>query len=175
MRSWLHQFDTSLSRHIQVWPEWLSPCMKAASFLGQPYVTLGVVAVGCMFIGWMTGVAGWLYASATIFLTHGIGSLVKLIVGRPRPATYVPKRWRPKTHSFPSGHSFGSAAGYGTVALLLSQVGIGGSVVALFLGILIIVIGFSRVYLGAHYPTDVIAGWLLGAAGAFIAASFLSL
>lgn len=175
MRSWLHRFDTSISRRVQAWPGWLRPGMKVASFLGQPYITLGIIAVGFLVLGWVTGVMGWAYVSAVIFLTHGVGSLVKLIVGRPRPETYVSKRWRLKTHSFPSGHSFGSAAAYGTLALLLSQFGVGGSVAALILLALVIFTGLSRVYLGAHYPSDVVAGWLLGAAGAFIAASFLPL
>lgn len=175
MRSLLHRFDAYFTVQIQAWPHWLRPVMRLASFLGYPYITLGVVAAGLLVVGWVMGDIRYGYAGGIIFATHGVGSLLKLIIGRRRPATYLPRRWHLKTHSFPSGHALGSAAAYGTVALLLNEVGSGGSLAALFLVGMIIVIGFSRVYLGAHYPSDVMAGWLLGAAGACIAASFLSL
>ena len=145
----------------------MRPVMKLASFLGHPYVTLGVIAVGLLGVGWVTGGVQWVYASAGIFLTHGVGSLLKLVIGRRRPPTYIPKRWRLRTHSFPSGHSLGSAVAYGTVAFLLGGYGFIGAAV-----VLIALVGLSRVYLGAHYPSDVVAGWLLGMTGALITLSF---
>lgn len=173
MRSLLHRLDTFFTVQIQAWPRWLRPVMKTASFVGYSYVTLGVIATGYMVVGWGVGDLRYAYAGGVIFITHGIGSLMKLTVGRQRPTTYTTKRWHLKTHSFPSGHALGSAAAYGTVALVASSHGLLGAMGALFLAVLVILIGVSRIYLGAHYPSDVAVGWLLGAAGAFIAASFL--
>ncbi|MDX2776027.1 phosphatase PAP2 family protein [Streptomyces caniscabiei] len=173
MRSLLHRFDAYVTAQVQGWPHRLRPCMKIASFIGYPYVTLGVIATGFLVVGWSAGDFRYACAGGAIFITHGIGSFLKLTVGRQRPATYLPKRWHVKTHSFPSGHALGSTAAYGTIALILSNYGLLGMTGAVFLAVLVGVIGVSRIYLGAHYPSDVVAGWLFGGAGACIAASFL--
>lgn len=169
MRSLLHRFDAYFTVQIQAWPHWLRPVMRLASFLGYPYITLGVVATGLLVVGWVMGDIRYGYAGGIIFVTHGVGSLLKLIIGRRRPATYLPRRWHLKTHSFPSGHALGSAAAYGTVALMIGGHGLFEAVCSLLLIALIIIIGLSRIYLGAHYPSDVVAGWVLGCTGALLA------
>ena len=72
-----------------------------------------------------------------------------------------------QTYSFPSGHAVGATVFYGFAAILLWfyiasklwRAVIGTAIVAV-----IVTVGFSRVYLGAHYPTDVLAGFLEGVA-----------
>jgi undecaprenyl-diphosphatase len=65
-----------------------------------------------------------------------------------------------KTHSFPSGHACGSAVAYGAIAAVT-----GSPVIAIVVTVLVLLIGISRIYLGAHYPSDVVAGWLIGILG----------
>jgi len=68
-------------------------------------------------------------------------------------------------YSFPSGHAQGSASSLTAIALYLKS-----RTVSIISGILIFLVGFSRLYLGVHYPKDVIAGILLGVLIAFICA-----
>jgi membrane-associated phospholipid phosphatase len=94
----------------------------------------------------------------------GFFALIKVLVHRPRPpledAVYVQSGF-----SFPSGHSTVSAALYGTLAYLVIR-GMRSeafkAVIGTLAALLVFAIGFSRVYLGVHYPSDVVAGWAAG-------------
>lgn len=92
-------------------------------------------------------------------------SVIKVLVGRPRPLLEN-ARIVQGGFSFPSGHSAVAATFYGTLAYLLLQIvwrwPLRGLVV--LVGVMIpLLIGVSRVYLGVHYPSDVLAGWTAGA------------
>ncbi|HEX2865832.1 MAG TPA: phosphatase PAP2 family protein [Ignavibacteriales bacterium] len=95
-------------------------------------------------------------------------NLLKLLIARERPSP-VFQLMPEYSHSFPSGHSMMSAVVYLSIAVLLARmqkeriIRIYVVIVALFLTF---IIGLSRVYLGVHYPTDVLAGWALGLAWA---------
>lgn len=98
-----------------------------------------------------------------------IGTLLKLAFDRPRPE--IPHAARVFTASFPSGHALLSAVTFLTLGALLTRVTADRRVKAYFIALavfLTIVIGVSRVYLGVHYPSDVLAGWCLGAAWALL-------
>jgi undecaprenyl-diphosphatase len=102
----------------------------------------------------------------TVVTGMGFYTLVKYAVGRPRPEL-VSHLVYSTTSSFPSGHAMASALFY----LTLTSIGLGrtahgmGRLYAWLCVILwIAAIGFSRVYLGVHWPTDVIAGWAAGTA-----------
>ncbi len=96
-----------------------------------------------------------------------VGSITKLLVRRVRPDTTYVQSMRTHTFSFPSGHSTGSMVVYGSFAwVIASELPLLlGTLTLLTAGVYIFLVGVSRVYLGAHYVSDVIAGWLLGAAG----------
>ena len=107
---------------------------------------------------------------AVYLIVTGIGALIldpsmKTLVGRLRPVVDIPVATAPG-HSFPSGHALGSIVAYGAILLVFlpamaprwRKPAIG--VTAL----LVILIGFTRVALGVHFVSDVIAGWLLGMA-----------
>ncbi|MCU7500657.1 MAG: phosphatase PAP2 family protein [Ignavibacteria bacterium] len=95
-------------------------------------------------------------------------SILKTLIARQRPGALF--QLMPEySHSFPSGHSMMSAVVYLSLAVLLARIQkrriirIYVVIVALFLTF---IIGISRIYLGVHYPTDVLAGWALGLAWA---------
>lgn len=103
-------------------------------------------------------------------VTDATVTLVKLVVERPRPDESL-------THaggfSFPSGHSATSMAVYGCLAIALARAARGFPRVAIVLAAagLVVLIGLSRIYLGVHYASDVVAGWTTG--GAIVIAAWL--
>ena len=106
-------------------------------------------------------------ALALVFpVTQGAVQLVKLVVERPRPAGNSVHLAEAQGYSFPSAHSATSVAVYATIAFILiraSRHGHSRIAIATLAGALVLAVGFSRVLLGAHYPTDVLAGWTFGA------------
>jgi membrane-associated phospholipid phosphatase len=114
--------------------------------LGQRRLLLAVIVVVALLVG-----------------TFGTEA-VKLWVERPRP----PDPLAPFVgYSFPSGHTFNSTVTYGLVALVAWRSSLTAPlrrVIAVGLVILVAAIGLSRIGLGVHYPSDVLAGWLGGLA-----------
>jgi undecaprenyl-diphosphatase len=97
-----------------------------------------------------------------------LGNLLKLGFGRPRP-DIVDHLTHAASSSFPSGHTTLPAVTYLTLGALMARGQPGARLKALVLGgalLLTILVGFSRVYPGVHWPADVLAGWCLGAASA---------
>ncbi len=112
----------------------------------------------------LTIVSGWI-----------VDSLIKHFVGRPRP-TIVPHLTEAGGTSFPSGHSFNSACAYIAIALAFAALTPRRSARWTMIGVavaLTLLIALSRVWLGVHWPSDVTAGWLGGAAWAFTASALL--
>jgi undecaprenyl-diphosphatase len=111
----------------------------------------------------------------TVLLADISSSLAKAFYARPRPdlvahGAYV------YSASFPSGHSTLSAATFLTLAVLIAALEPNRAtkaMVFILAAALVIAIGVSRVYLGVHWPSDVLAGWCLGAAWALAAWSVL--
>jgi undecaprenyl-diphosphatase len=107
---------------------------------------------------------------ATYLIVAGAGALlldpsVKTLVGRLRPVVDVPVAAAPG-NSFPSGHALGSMVVYGALVLVFLAA-VPPRWRKLFIAIpavIVVAIGFTRVALGVHYLSDVLAGWLLGAA-----------
>ncbi|MBU1463347.1 MAG: phosphatase PAP2 family protein, partial [Alphaproteobacteria bacterium] len=83
---------------------------------------------------------------------HGL----KLVYDRPRP-DLVEQLVSVQTPSFPSGHAAGNMMMFGALAMLARRRGGYGAA-----GMMIALIGISRVWLGVHWPSDVTAGWIEG-------------
>lgn len=143
----------------------LDQIMSAVTYLGsaQSILVLAAVAV-------LVALLARQWKSAALLILALVASelflgLFKLLVHRPRPPL-EDARIIQGGFSFPSGHSTVSAAFYGTVAYLLMlsttrqwlRILIGATA-----ALLVVAIGVSRIYLGVHYPSDVLAGWALGA------------
>jgi undecaprenyl-diphosphatase len=104
-----------------------------------------------------------------------VDGAIKGLVGRPRPEI-VPHLTEAGGASFPSGHAFNSAVVYIAIALAFATLSARESVRLTVIGtaiVLSLAIAWSRVWLGVHFPSDVMAGWLGGAGWAFLAAGLL--
>lgn len=159
-------FDRTIILGLRQWhgPAWLPDLAIEITALGSvPVLTLMVVvAVGLLAIE-----RHWLTAAATVAATLSGSAAITLVkgeVGRPRP-DLVEHLVHVTNQSFPSGHAAGSALVYLTLA------GLGGQVTRdrrarrylMAVAILLVgAIGISRVYLGVHWPSDVLAGWSFG-------------
>jgi undecaprenyl-diphosphatase len=145
-------------------PWWVRSVVRDITALGGAVVLFMVVASVAGFLIMIRRYhMMWLILIATIGAT-AINSTIKGLVDRPRP-TVVPKLADVTNESFPSGHSAMSAAVYLTLGALLAQTVSRRRVKLYFIFIamtLTFLVGVSRVCLGVHYPTDVLAGWATG-------------
>ncbi len=151
-------------------PDWLEEVGRDLTALGGVAV-LGVVTVA---------VVGFLlirrtYHAVGFVLIATVGGLVlslllKRSFARPRPEL-VPHLSAVYTSSFPSGHSMLSAVVYLTMGALLARLVEGPAHKVYFLLVamlLTLLVGVSRVYMGVHYPSDVLAGWSVGLSWAIL-------
>jgi undecaprenyl-diphosphatase len=147
-----------------VGPRWLTEA-------GRDFTALGGVAVLVLMTA---GVAGYLLLNGKIGTMWfvliatmggmGVGWLLKAVFQRPRPSA-APHSSYVFTSSFPSGHSLMSAVVYLTLGVLLARSVAQRRLKFYFLLLAVLLtglVGASRVYLGVHYPTDVLAGWTAG-------------
>jgi len=149
-------------------PWWLARMARDITSLGSTTIlTLTTVAaLGFLLLLRKRGAALLVLVSVGGGMT--LSSTLKALVGRARP-DLVPHGDIVVTASFPSGHAMLSAIVYLTLGALLAQFVAGRRVKAYLLVcamLLTLLVGASRVYLAVHWPTDVLAGWCVGAAWA---------
>jgi len=145
-------------------PKWVEEMMRDITALGSTAVlTLMVLVV----TGYLL-LSGKRRSALTVLLAVVSGVVAsqaaKIAYGRPRPEL-VPHGAEVYTASFPSGHSMMAAIVYLTLGALLARTQADLRVKMYILGaavLLALLVGVSRVYLGVHWPTDVLAGWALG-------------
>lgn len=149
-------------------PEWLPETARDVTALGSTVVlalaTAGVVA----FLGLDQRWRAMGFVAASVLGGWLLSAGLKAMFDRPRPEL-VPHLMRAYFSSYPSGHSMMSAVVYLTLGGLLSRLSTKRRLRFFFLslaGFLAAIVGISRVYLGVHYPTDVLAGWTAGGAWA---------
>jgi undecaprenyl-diphosphatase len=158
------------NRAVPIGPAWLTGAALDITALGSPTVLgLAVLAI----VGFLLLQRS--YRAALFVLAAGSGgfvlnSLLKNEFSRTRP-TIVPHLREVMSPSFPSGHALTSAAVYLTLGALLMRLSERRLTKFYCIGIAMLataLVGLSRVYLGVHYPTDVLAGWLIGLAWALV-------
>jgi undecaprenyl-diphosphatase len=149
-------------------PTWLEESARDFTGLGG-HAILGMVTVATLGYLLLTRRRGAAILVASAIVGGMVASaLLKLGFERPRP-DLVPHGMRVYTASFPSGHAMLSAITYLTLGALLARVHKPRRVKIFFLSLAIfltIIVGASRVYLGVHWPSDVLAGWCIGSAWA---------
>jgi undecaprenyl-diphosphatase len=102
-----------------------------------------------------------------------VAQILKVIVVRPRPDLAL---YKLDSFSFPSGHATSAMALYGVFVYLIYKnfkPGWKRTITMVFCGLMILLIGFSRSYLGFHYPSDVLAGYTLGAIWLWMSVLFI--
>ena len=156
---------------VPIGPAWLEQSAIDLSALGGFTLQwlLGGAALGFLVHVRRRAEAAWLGFS--LAGASALDTIFKLSLNRPRPEL-VPHLAHVSNASFPSGHAMISAAIYLTLGAMLAEAQPRASTRAYlmsFAGILVFLIGVSRIYLGVHWPSDVMAGWCLGSVWALIA------
>ncbi|MGM0578391.1 MAG: phosphatase PAP2 family protein [Myxococcota bacterium] len=155
---------------LQTVISWRTPTLtwlaRRVTTLGNGVVLVMVLAVASLFL-WLTRHR---YSVLLLLVGGGVGSalnlVLKVIFDRPRP-DLAEALSQVQSASFPSGHAMASLLVYGSVAYLVGRIQPESRlrhVTWLVAGVLVLLIGLSRIYLSVHYPSDVLAGFLAGVA-----------
>ncbi|MDP4178698.1 MAG: phosphatase PAP2 family protein [Bacillota bacterium] len=160
MTNFIHNFDASILLFIKnnMHNSLIDKLMIFFTSLGNAG-TVWIVSALALLINKRTRKAGYTVVIA-LLLGYIFGDcILKNIVHRLRPCTYILQSQllisKPAGYSFPSGHSGSSFAAAGVISKYFKKTSIGVYIVAFL-------IAFSRLYLYVHYPTDVLAGIVLG-------------
>ncbi|WP_195576026.1 phosphatase PAP2 family protein [Paenibacillus sp. 1001270B_150601_E10] len=167
-------FDLSIIETVQGWERTLLTTImlivtKTGEGLLLVILTLAIMIVLYAVLGHRRELLLVVFVSIT---SACVNQLLKFIILRPRPT--LNRLIEVGGYSFPSGHSMAAFSLYGVLTYLLWKhvSNQGGRVLLLIIsGCFILSIGLSRVYLGVHYPTDVIAGYLASASWLFFSIS----
>jgi len=168
-RAVLMSFRTPGNPADLVGPDWFEEMVRDVTALGSYAFVIIIV----------TAATGYLllkrkYSLALLLLAAEVGgmlisSLLKELFDRPRPD--LEHAARVFTASFPSGHATLSAVTFLTLGALLTRVTADRKSKLYFMAtaiVLTIMVGLSRLYLGVHYPSDILAGWCIGSAWAVL-------
>ncbi len=151
-------------------PAWREMVMKDITSLGSVTVLTLVTLAAASYLLIARNRGATLLVIAAVGGGTLLSNLLKYAFARPRPDV-VAHSVEVATTSFPSGHAMLSAVTYLTLGALLASFAAERRRKAFILGLavlLTVAVGISRVYLGVHYPTDVLAGWAVGAAWAML-------
>ena len=151
-------------------PGWLQSLARDITAFGGTgiLVLISLAVTGFLALAHKRGAAILVFASVGGGIL--LSSLLKSGFERPRP-DLVPHAVQVYTASFPSGHAMLSAVTYLTLGALLARIQPRPGLKFYILGLavlLTVLVGASRVYLGVHWPTDVLGGWCMGAAWAML-------
>jgi membrane-associated phospholipid phosphatase len=156
-----YSIDRPLAAIVAKLPDRVLPSMTFASFIAAA-PAIAVIHVLVVTSAFIAGNDPLLKLGLLAVLFSPLAELAKLVTRRKRPETLYVQNMQFKTYSFPSGHSYISALVFGYLAVAAMQMLAYGWLIAIPLFLLIVLVGVSRIYLGAHFPSDVLAGWALG-------------
>lgn len=173
-----HGFSQSVDEAVLRWlaarrSAPLDDVMTEITTLGDGVVLIMIVAVTSVFL-WLSHHRWSVYILVTGVLGGKIlNTALKLGFDRDRPSI-VQAITDTSSPSFPSGHAMGAMVAYGSIAYLVSRLEPTPRLRAatwVIAAAIVLLIGFSRMYLGVHYPTDIIAGFLAGLVWVVLVAS----
>lgn len=150
--------------HLAIGPVWLTDSMRDITSLGSVTVLFLITAVAAVVLYFYDRKRHAAVLVVAVLMTQLSDTLLKNFYGRVRPAFAVYGA-PPVSLSFPSGHSTTSTATYFLLAMIAAELEVRANVRLVLFAIaalLALLIGFSRVFLGVHWPSDVMAGWCLG-------------
>ena len=173
-----HAFDTEIllafrqAGHpdVPLGPLWLQGAMRDITSLGSSTVLVLIVAAVIVYLLLIRKAGTALFILVAVAGGQALSSLLKAGVDRPRP-DLVSHLATETSLSFPSGHAMVSAVTYLTLGSLAARFlpGRTTKIFVLCLAVLTtLLVGVSRVYLGVHWPSDVLAGWCAGFAWAML-------
>ena len=173
-----HAFDTEIllafrqAGHpdVPLGPLWLQGAMRDITSLGSSSVLVLIVAAVIVYLLLIRKAGTALFILVAVAGGQALSSLLKAGVDRPRP-DLVSHLANETSLSFPSGHAMVSAVTYLTLGSLAARFlpGRTTKIFVLCLAVLTtLLVGVSRVYLGVHWPSDVLAGWCAGFAWAML-------
>lgn len=149
-------------------PVWLEEAVRDITSLGSVSILVLVVASTIGYLLLIRRFAEALFVLAAVGSGQILSSVLKLGIDRPRPEL-VSRLAEVMSLSFPSGHAMLAAITYLTLGSLLARIVPGqvAKIYVLFIAVLMtLLVGVSRLYLGVHWPSDVLAGWYAGFAWA---------
>lgn len=152
----LWQFELGVNLFLQSLGEWLILPMKLLSFLGQEEFFTIIMPL----LYWCVDARLGFRVSVMLLLSNGFNSMLKQTFRTPRPFWYD-RRALPlaveTSFGLPSGHAQISSSVWGLLAFKIKK-----RAVSIIIWAIVLLIGLSRIYLGVHFTSDVIIGWLLG-------------
>ena len=164
-RGYTQPFDDAVLRWMQHHQTpWLEHLMVEVTMLGTWIVVLSIVSIAALFL-WLTRHR---YSAVLLLVATaggiGLNNILKVGFSRPRPRIF---EWGTmvSSWSFPSGHAMSATVVYMTVAYLAARLQtrhVARLATLAVAAAIIAVICFSRLYLGVHYPSDVVAGVIIG-------------
>ena len=164
-RTLLTSLRTAADPATPIGPAWLKTAMTDFTALGSTAVLTLITALVTGYLIAIRKFAMATFLASSIAAGAIANTVIKIALARPRPEI-VPHLVSVQSASFPSGHSMNSATVYLTLAILLAR-SEGSRRVQTYLIVcavlLTLIVGMTRVYLGVHWPSDVLAGWSVGA------------
>lgn len=133
------------------------------TYLGNALIVIAIAGLVTLWLLFYKRDLSYVLGLATTIIgATGSAYVLKAIIARPRPTDLVPSVIE-TSFSFPSGHATAAMALYGFSAYMLCKLYPEKTkLVLVLMVILILLTGFSRLYLGVHFPSDVLAGYILG-------------
>lgn len=161
--SWLLPMEEScLLRFKELANPTLDKCMTAITWMAQGQITIPILIVVAGILIYRDEAATALVLAIALSGSWLLNGIFKSFFRRKRPDLWASPN-RPMDYSYPSGHAMSAISFYGLLAANLTHcLSIPPGITATIAAAIALGVGFSRVYLGVHWPTDVLSGWVAG-------------